>query len=251
MYAQGATGGPTLSDNHRSDAPSTPEWQAFRDDLVAHRKRLERMLRRELVHDARAANVRTQNVSVRDLADDALCQVLADWRRKPATTTPFQWMVKHGLRLLDAALDRESLAAESRAEERAEESRLLAHDLTQDDEERNRWLEVAGLAVSPREANGAEPPITDAREARDHFDGLESSPDTSSPETRLQQRETLVELERAMLRLPEPRRRAIAHRFLDGLAIDEICYILDAPAEHVETEIRAGLATLRHDLAQR
>jgi len=237
------------------DIPSSPEWDAFREDLVDHRKRLERMLRRELVHDPRSATARLQNVAAQDLADDAICHVLDGWRSKPAGTTPFQWMAKHGLHLLDRELDREALAAESRAEERAEEGRLLAHDLMHDDEERARWLEMAGMGfpnsegwTDPDAATDAEPPITSAKEAPHHFDGLQSPPDTSSPDERMQQAETLLELERAMLGLSETRRRAIAHRFLDGLDIEEICYLLDLPAEEVETEVRAGLATLRQEL---
>lgn len=236
-----------MSEISNRDIPSTPEWDAFRDDLVDHRKRLQRMLRRELVHDPRSATARLQNVAVRDLADDALCHVLDQWRSKPARTTPFQWMVKHGLHILDEALDREALAAESRAEERAEEGRLLAHDLMQDDEERARWLEVAGMAI-PNAEDGAAAQVTSAGESPHQFDGLQSSPDTSSPEERMQQAESLAELERAMLRLSAVRRKAIAHRFLDGLDIEEICYLLDLPAEQVETEIRAALVSLRQDL---
>ena len=226
-----------------NDEPTTPEWQAFRDGMVDHRTRLERMLRRELVHDPRSSRARIHNVSARDLADEALCQVLDDWRSKPSTTTPFQWMVKHGLLLLDRTLDQEALAAESRAEEREEERRLLAHDLEHADEERARWLEVAGLARLDGEAfaetSGDEP---------QQFDGLASPPDTSSPHERMLQAETLLELEHAMLRLPELRRRAVAHRFLDGLDVGEISFLLDLEEDEVEIELRSALDSLRRDL---
>ncbi len=220
---------------------ATPEWQDFRENLVEHRKRLERTLRRELVHDPRAARVRLANVAVPDLADDALCEALDDWRGKPAGTTPYQWMLKRALRLLDQTLDREALAAESRAEERLEEGRLRAHDVLQDDEERRRWLDVADLAR--RSARRDAP-----QDERTEFDGLTSSPDTSSPAERLEQAETLVELERALLRLPEQARRIVAHRFLDGLDDEEIAFLLDLPRERVRDEAHAALATLRAEL---
>ena len=226
--------------------PSTPEWDEFRDRLVQHRKRLERTLRRELVHDPRAGRCRVQNVAARDIADEALCQTLDEWRSKPGGTPPFQWMLKRGLHLLDRALDRETLAAESRAEERSEEGKLVAHDILQDDEERARWMEVAGLALR----DGAAPTDT-GRDEPHPFDGLTSSPDTSSPDARMQQAETFLELERAMLRLPELRRRAVAHRFLDGLDLEEISFLLDLDRSEVEIELFAALASLRSDLGVR
>jgi len=230
----------------RLQLPSSPEWNDFRDRLVDHRKRLERALRRELVHDPRSTRCRVQNVAVRDLADEAVCQTLDEWRSKPSGTPPFEWMLKRGLHLLDETLDREALAAESRAEERSEERKLVTHDLLQDDEERARWtdwMEVAGLGDADGEA------FADTTESGpSQFDGLTSPPDTSSPDARMQQAETFLELERAMLRLPEQRRRAVAHRFLDGLDLEEIAFLLDLDHADVERELAAALVTLRSDL---
>lgn len=249
----------------RLDLPSTPEWDDFRDRVVDHRKRLERVLRREIVHDPRAARCRIQNFAAGDLADEALVQALDEWRSKPSETPPFEWMLKRGLLLLDEALDRESLAADSRAEERDAEQRLLAHELLHDDEERARWLEVAGLAHVERDVDAdtetdvvtadvdtssvafAETDDDDALD-RHEFDGLASPPDASSPAVRMEQAETLLELERALLRLPEQRRRAVAHRFLDGLDIDEIAYLLDLQPDEVEIELSRGLQDLRTEL---
>jgi DNA-directed RNA polymerase specialized sigma24 family protein len=231
--------------------PSTPEWNDFRDSVVEHRKRLERALRRELVHDPRSATCRVQNVAARDLADEALCQTLDEWRSKPGGTPPFQWMLKRGMHLLDAALDRETLAAESRAEERDEEDKLVARDLMQDDEERARWLEVAGLASVDTESVPESESFADTESGSrqpDRFDGLTSHPATSSPDARMQQAETILELERAMLRLPELRRRAVAHRFLDGLDVDEISFLLELEKDEVEIELSSALATLRSEL---
>jgi DNA-directed RNA polymerase specialized sigma24 family protein len=243
----------TVTENNawgsRVRIPSTPEWDEFRESLVDHRKRLERAIRRELVHDPRAATCRIQNVAARDLADEALCQTLDEWRSKPSGTPPFQWMLKRGLHLLDGALDRETLAAESRAEERTEERKLIAHDLMRDDEERAHWLEsleVSGIALGDPDSVAFSE--TDGSEAH-QFDGLASPPDTSSPDVRMQQAETILELEHAMLRLPELRRRAIAHRFLDGLDVAEISFILDLEEDDVEIELTSALQTLRAELA--
>ncbi len=224
--------------------PSTPEWDAFHDSVLDHRKRLERALRREVVHDARSARCRLQNLAVRDLADEALCQTLDEWRSKPSGTPPFEWMLKRGLHLLDEALDREALAAESRHEERSEEQRLHEFNLTRDDEERARWLEVAGLARGADDEAFAE--TGDGESCQ--FDRLTSPPDTSCPDARMQQAETILELDRALLRLPELRRRAVAHRFLDGLDLGEVAFLLDLEEHEVEVELTSALRTLRDDL---
>lgn len=217
--------------------PETAEWREFRTNAVEHRRDLERAIRRRLVHDPRTANARVQNVSARDLADEALVWALDRWRAKPAGTSPVLWMQKRALSLLDEALDRESLAAESRAEERAEELRLRSHDLLQDDEERSRWLEL----LSP----------DDTPETEEPFDGLASDPQVSSVESRIDETERLLELDRALLRLPEVRRRVVVHRYLDGLDPDDVAYLLDMTTQEVDVELRAGVKALRLALAVR
>lgn len=218
------------------------EWQAFEANAAELRRLLERGLRRELVHDPRAAVARIQNLSVADLADEAFAWALENWKQKPTSTSPELWTRKRAHQLLDEALDSETLAAESRAEERATERVLLAHDIHDDDEERADWLDMAELAGRRKKHDkdlGDDEP----------FDGLESDPQVSSPSDRLDGRETLIELERAMLGLPEARRKAVAHRYLDGLSVEEIAYLLDSPAVAVEREIATGLVDLQRALA--
>jgi DNA-directed RNA polymerase specialized sigma24 family protein len=217
--------------------PESGEWREFRAHAEQHRHELERSLRRRLVHDPRAATARVQNLSVRDLADESLAWTLDQWRAKPTGTSPAQWMRKRGLQILDEALDREALAAESRAEERAAEGRQHARDLLQDDEERSRWLDL----LAPDAADETEEP----------FDGLTSDPDVSSVESRLDETERLLELDRALLRLPEVRRRVVVHRYLDGFDRDDIAYLLDLTADEVDRELAAAVKALRLDLAVR
>jgi DNA-directed RNA polymerase specialized sigma24 family protein len=185
-----------------------------------------------------------QNLAVPDLADEAIAWALENWKAKPTATSPELWVKKRALQLLDAALDAEALAAESRAEERATERRLIAHDLTDDvdDEERAGWLDMAELA-----SRGKRRELDDGED--EPFDGLESDPQVSSPQDRLGGRESIAELERAMLRLPEKRRRIVAHRFLDGLSLAEIAYLLDDAPRHVESELVAALHDLHAHLA--
>jgi DNA-directed RNA polymerase specialized sigma24 family protein len=235
------------ADTSNVGGPTTPEWTEFRSSVVEQRKRLERALRRELVHDARSATARLQNVAVLDLADDALCRTLDEWRSKPGGTAPFQWMLKHALKLLDEALDREALAAESRREERIEEKKLVAYDLSHDDEERTRWLEMVELTqldVDSESTDARGPLSSDGHQ----FDGLTSPAGTSDPDERFRQREALLELEQALLDLPGLRRRAIAHRFLDGLDVEEVAYLLDLEEDDAEIEISEALRTLREKL---
>jgi RNA polymerase sigma factor (sigma-70 family) len=225
-------------------AARSTEWGLFEANAAELRVLLERCLRRELVHDSRAAVARIQNLSVADLADEAITWALENWKAKPIATSPELWIRKHALQLLDEALDAETLAAESRAEERSVERRLIAHDLVDDgaDEERADWLDMAQLATrgDRREKDGGDD---------EPFDGLESDPLVSSPADRLDERETIEALERAMLHLPEQTRRVLAHRFLDGLSVNEIAYLLEVRADTVEREMVDGVSALRAELA--
>jgi ECF sigma factor len=225
-------------------AARSAEWGVFEEYAGDLRRMLARTLRRELVHDARSATARVQNLSVGDLADEAIAWGLENWRSKPHTTSPEAWVRKHALQLLDELLDDEALAAESRAEERDAERRLLAHEILSDahDEQRADWLDMAELALRGRRR---ERPVLDD----EPFDSLESDPQVCSPEDRLDERETILRLERALLRLSDKRRRVVAHRFLDGLAVEEIAYLVDEPAKDVEQDIAAGLRDLQAQMA--
>lgn len=220
------------------------EWGLFEEYAADLRRILTRTLRRELVHDARSATARIQNLPVADLADEAIAWGLENWKAKPHATSPESWVRKRALQLLDELLDGEALAAESRAEERDVERRVLAHELLSDahDEERADWLDMAELALRSRRHERPSPDD-------EPFDSLESDPQVSSPEERLGDRETILRLERALLRLPEKRRKIVAHRFLDGLEVAEIAYIVEEPAKAVEQEIAAGLRDLQAEMA--
>ena len=217
-------------------APEAAEWSVFRQDAGRVRKDLERLIRRRMVHDPRAARARVQNISPPDLADDAFAWALGEWRSKPQATTPAQWMRKRALQLLDEALDVEALAAESREEERREESRLLTLSLVTDDEERARWLDL--LDGGPGDA--PEP-----------FDGLEADEDVSSVESRLDETELLEQLDQALARLPERSRRVVVHRFIDELTAEDVAYLLDISTDDVERELGVAVETLRRELTPR
>lgn len=224
--------------NGRSAADDAPtgEWSDYRQDAARHRRELERTLRRQLLHDPRAAVARLHNVAPRDIADEAITWALGEWRSKPTGTAPDQWTRKRALQILDESLDREALAAESRDEERREETRLHAQEILADEEERARWMEML-------DGEESDPPVP--------FEGLAADDDVSSVESRLAATEMLGELDRALGRLPEVRRRAVVHHFLDDLAIDDVAYLLDLPASEVETEIAAGMKSLRLALSPR
>jgi len=217
---------------HETGQPEAAEWTQFRRDAGTLRKDLERFLRRRMVHDARAAKARVQNVAPADLADEAFAWALAEWRSKPATTSPELWTRKRALQLLDEMLDSEALAAESRAEERAEETRLHAHELLADEEERDRWLEML-------DGSGDEPVP---------FEGLAADDEVSRVESRLAETEMLGQLERALAKLPEMRRRIVVHSFVDELSADDVAYLLDVSVGDVEGELAAGVSALRKDL---
>jgi len=223
-------------------SPRSEEWVDVQQTASDLRRRLERMLRRRLVHDPRAVVERPHAIVAADLADESFTWALENWKAKPSSVPPEQWMRKRGLQLLDAALDREALAAEGRAEsvaeERDAERRLLAHQLLRHDEERADWIDMSGMAADDGKTEG------EAGEF-DPFDGIAGDPLVSSPSERLDERETLAALERALLSLPEHRRNIVAHRYLDGLAVEEIAYLLDAPTDDVRVEIASGIEDLR------
>lgn len=218
-----------------SFAADGPEWDEFRQDAETIRKDLERLLRRRMVHDPRAAKARLQNIAPPDLADESYAWALEEWRSKPHSTSPQMWARKRALQLLDESLDSESLAAESRAEERAEESRLYAQELLNDDEERERWMDIL-------ESGGDD---------RVPFDGLVADDAVSNVESRLAETELLQQLDGALARLPETTRRVVVHSFLDDLPADDVAYLLDLSAEDVVRELAAGVKALRADLAPR
>jgi len=229
-------------------SPRSDEWTEVQRTASELRRRLERLLRRRLVHDPRAVVERPHAIVSADLADEAFTWALENWKAKPSAVTPELWMRKRGLQLLDESLDRESLAAEGRAEnladERDAERRLLAHQLLRHDDERADWIDVSGMAAADGKAD------SDGGEF-DPFDGIACDPLVSSPSERLDEREMLVALERALLSLPEHRRKIVAHRYLDGLAVEEIAYLLDAPPADVRVEIASGIEDLRRAVVQR
>ena len=234
-----------MRDNGR---PGSDEWTDVERSASELRRRLERLLRRRLVHDARTTAARPHGVVAADLADEAFTWALENWRAKPAAVSPEQWMRKRGLQVLDETLDREALAAEGHAENLAEERdaerRLLVHQLLRHEDERADWVDVAGMASGDgkAEADGGE---------FDPFDGIACDPLVSSPAERLDEREMLAVLDRALSTLAEHRRKMVAHRYLDGLSVEEISYLLDAPHTDVRREIAAGIEDLRRAVVAR
>src|SRR5947207_7887685 len=179
----------------RDDArPRPDDWRELETTASEVRRRLARTLRRELVHDPRSTLARTANIAADDLADESFTWALENWRAKPATVSPEGWMRKRGLQILDESLDREALAAESRAEERAVESDRLAGDAPNEDEDRADWIDVSGMAAGDGK--------TDGDVSEDPFDGLVGDPLVTSPAERYAERETLGVLETAMRGLP-------------------------------------------------
>ena len=51
------------------------------------------------------------------------------------------------------------------------------------------------------------------------------------------------------LELPELRRRAVVHSYLDGFTAEDIAYLLEISADDVACEVASGVKALRLDLA--
>jgi RNA polymerase sigma factor (sigma-70 family) len=225
-----------MSHRHRNgSAEVTPEeWRSFREDASKHRRALERIVRRTLVHDPRVAEARLRNLDPVDFADEAMCWALSEWRAKPSGVTPEQWARKRALQILDAALDRESLNAEGRAEERRVESQLRAGEIEPQDEVESLWREVFE---------------EETREIPPDFEELPSDPAVSQADVRFSEAERVTELTQALRRLPDLQRRVVSLRFLDGLKADDVAYLLDLTPEQASQEMAEALRALRTELA--
>ena len=88
--------------------------------------------------------------------------------------------------------------------------------------------------------------VDDAIEAAERIAGLAAE----TAEERLARQCEVEAVRRAMLRLPEKQRRAIALKVFEGLTLQEIADVLNKPLSTVKTRVYQGLITLRRLLAE-
>jgi RNA polymerase sigma factor (sigma-70 family) len=215
--------------------PTSAEWRELRENAELHRDDVVRHLRHRLAGDPRADA--TDLLSLREIAEEAYALAVEDWRSKPAAISPAAWLRRHALVILDAALDEAALAAEGADEERRAERPEAQQDREDVEEGRRAWFEM----VDRDDEGGLPASIT---EELGTFDLLVCDPTVSSPEERMRERELLAEIGRALQSLPERSRRAVAHRYLDGLPLAEVAYLLECSEAEAQSEIAAGLAEL-------
>lgn len=136
--------------------------------------------------------------------------------------------------------------------------RQAAEDLVQDtvvaalqgtpppDDGRRSWLAAVARRLAARRLR------TDTRRARREASAADARPPAPADASELVARAELAEqLAAAARRLPEPFRRTILLRFLEGLSPSEIAERDGDPADTVRFRVRRGLALLREELERR
>lgn len=176
------------------------------------------MLRFALTYDARRDERKDATPLPEDLCDEAIEWIEAHTEDRPTGVLPALWLRKVALARLDEQLERQALSNGGvyRSWSGAADL-LLAPEAHHDPVERGRWLQVHARAAS------------DARHAP-----VSIAPDGAA------ERERMARLERAIVRLPELRRRVVLHYYFDQLTSEEIAYLLEATVEEIDQELLSG-----------
>ena len=216
--------------------PLSAEWLAFEAQAEELRWGLARELEARFAGDPRVSLA--PDVSFDEIAEEAFALAFEQWRAKPAAVAPATWMRRHATSVLEATLDAAALAAESAGEEREAERGEAIASRADAEEGRRQWSEL----VDPDD-EGA--PVLSITEELGSFDLLVCDPLVSSPEDRMREHELLAEIGRALQGLPDRLRRAVAHRYLDGLPMVEVAYLLECTETEARQAVTSGLAELR------
>ncbi|MCU0725330.1 MAG: HPF/RaiA family ribosome-associated protein, partial [Planctomycetes bacterium] len=187
------TGAETPGGPPFADFASVRDFEDFRDRVADHAARLEKVLQRERrLHPRRAAA--GGSVSIPDLVEETLAYVFEHFREKPPHLTTDRWMVRRGLLALD-----ETLAATGVESGLGGEPAAPADGGTEDT--RRIWEELQDLGIpGPRD-------LLDARPASDR---------QASPEVLGDRLEAQIATAEALQALPEPQRRVVSLRHLEG-----------------------------------
>ena len=217
------------SDSVRTSEPYRPvtvedlaqvrDSEDFRDHVADHAARLHKVLLRERRLDPRV-KAAGGLVSLPDIVEEALAYVFGHFREKPPHMSPDRWLVRRGLLILDEELSRiEREPTGGTPEPHAEE-------------EREDWEDLMDLPVFEATAMDAHA----AEEGR-------AAPDVIGDRHEAQ-RETAA----ALKALPERQRKAIVLKHLEGYALPEIAYVLNAEEATVESWLAEAEVKLKNRL---
>jgi DNA-directed RNA polymerase specialized sigma24 family protein len=201
-----------------ADSLREVEWADYTAHLPQHVDGVLRMLAIVLAHDVRRQDGDVKREVAGELASEAVAWVAAHRSEAPADAPPALWLRKVALTLLDERLEKEAIANGGVYRSWAGETGSPIAPLLEDARERSRWSRVAERV----EAESRGEPVRQA----------------AGPQ---EEHERIRALERALLRLPEVRRRAVTHHYLDHLAHNEIGFLLEISVDEVALELDAGL----------
>jgi len=189
----------------REDLESVRDLEDFRDQVAHHAARLSQVLKRERRLDPRIRNAGGA-ISLADITEEALTYVFEHFREKPAHMSPDRWLVRRGLLILDAELDRVEHEATGEGE---------APPVAEPQED---WEEVMDLPVFM--ISGLEQ--TPADESR-------TSPSIIGDRVEAQQATA-----EALKSLPPLYRKALLLKHLEGYQLPEIAYVLNSNEQQVD-----------------
>jgi len=198
---------------------SIRDLEEFRDQIGEYASRLHKVLRRERRLDPRSAEVGGA-VSLADVVEDAIAYVFEHWREKPASLSPDRWLVRRGLILLDAELDR------------AKEESTASSSFEAWSEPQEAWEELMNLPV----------------EEWTLLDGTPADRNRSSPEIVGNRNEAEAATARALTDLPHRQRVALLLRHVEGYAVPEIGFVLNADDAQVESWLDEGEVAMQERL---
>ena len=211
-------------------APAPRSLDEEREALAAHRGRLARLVRHEIVHDTTLADIPKESISVPDVVDEAMVWTMENLGRRPPFLTPEQFLFRRVLHQLDLA--RASVLRRAAAEK--EEDRVEAGHREPNPEVDFEWEDAEDLLFG-----GGEPLPLDLDEAA----VADSDPGAILDREALQRA-----VSDALRELPEAQRRSVLLHDLEGYDPAEIAFILARSEDRVRADLDGARVALRRRL---
>ncbi len=189
----------------REELEAARDLEDFRDQVAHHAARLSEVLKRERRLDPR---IRAAGgaISLPDITEEALTYVFEHFREKPASMSPDRWLVRRGLIILDAELDRVEREATGEGE---------APPVAEPQEEWEETMDLPVFMTGGLEGTPADESSTSPSVIRDRAEAQQATAD-------------------ALKSLPTLYRKALLLKHLEGYRIPEIAYVLNSNDEQID-----------------
>ncbi len=210
---------PPMVEPTRAELEAARDLEDFCDHVAHHAARLSEVLKRERRLDPRIVAAGGA-ISIPDITEEALAYVFEHFREKPAEMSPDRWLVRRGLIILDAELDRIEREATGEGEAPPEA------------EPQEDWEEIMNLPVYMIAGMEGTP----ADESR-------TSPDVIQDRAQAQQATA-----KALQSLPSRYRKALLLKHLEGYQVPEIAYVLNSSEEQVDDWLNEAEVSMQERL---